>query len=420
MDIQRGMRDKLEKYMDIAQDVDIFMSVSGGSVYDYCCFGVDANDKLSDDRYMVFYNQVQSPAGEIRYSAEGAGAKYSVRLDRLPAQINKLVFTVSIDGSGTMGEIAAHTLSISQAGQTKIELHLNGSDFQNEKAIISIEIYKKDVWRFSAVARGFNGGLGDLLHAYGGEIAQEDRAEPSPAPASGGQSGTKVSLEKKLQQGAPHLVSLAKPLKVELEKRNLQDIVARVGLVIDISGSMSGRFRNGTVQEIVNKTLPLAVQFDDDGELDFWYYGSRCKRMNAVNMRNYTKAVPADWSKLMGKLGYGNNEPVVMREVLDEYRGSKVPAYIIFITDGGVGSEREIKNILIEASREPIFWQFVGVGGSGYGVLTRLDNMSGRYVDNANFFALDDFKKVPESELYARLLNEFPAWLKEVKRRGMI
>ena len=216
------------------------------------------------------------------------------------------------------------------------------------------------------------------------------------------------------------MVSLAKPLQLEIEKRHLQDCVARVALVLDISGSMSGRYANGTVQQIVNKTLPVAVQFDDDGELDFWYYGSRPKRMPSVSMKNYTEAVPKNWRDLMSSLGYGNTEPLVMKEVVKEYTGSRLPAYVIFITDGGVGSASEIKNVLTNASRQPIFWQFVGVGGSSYGVLEQLDNMSGRYVDNANFFALDDFKKVSNEELYSRLLNEFPSWLNEVKRLGMI
>ena len=102
-----------------------------------------------------------------------------------------------------------------------------------------------------------------------------------------------------MQKNAPQLVSLAKPLKVELEKRNLQDQIAKATLVLDISGSMSERYSNGTVQEIVNKILPLAVQFDDDGELDFWYYGSIPKRMNSVNMKNYRK-----WEKYLYSLYY--------------------------------------------------------------------------------------------------------------------
>jgi len=391
------------------------MNVFGSAVYDYCCFGVDGAGKLSDDRYMVFYNQPLSPNNEIKYIASNNGAKFTINLSKLASSINKLVFTVSIDGIGTMGDISSHKIVFRQGRDTSIEMTLGGKDFHSEKAIISVEVYKKDVWRFAAVASGFNGGLGDLLRAYGGEeLSGETTASPAPVPPA---SNGKVSLEKKLQRDAPQLVSLAKPLALELEKRNLQDCIARVALVLDISGSMSGRYSDGTVQEIVNKALPLAVQFDDDGELDFWYYGSRPKRMPSVNMKNYKTAVPQNWSGLMESLGYGNTEPLVMKEVVAEYKRSKLPAYVIFITDGGVGSETEIKKILMDASKEPIFWQFVGVGGSSYGVLERLDNMTGRYVDNANFFALDDFKSVSNSELYSRLLNEFPQWLKEAKRK---
>ena len=408
--MQRGFRDKLDKYLNPNQEFEVDIFNSGPAVYDYCCFGVDDNSKLSDDRYMIFYNQVRSPNGEISYSPSDGKAKFFLNLSKLPSSINKLVFTVSIDGNGKMGEIISHEFSISQENSSVIDMRLTGSDFHDEKAIISVEIYKKDSWRIACVASGFNGGLSELLKSYGGE---EMKKPPVPKPQ-------KISLEKKLQEGAPQLVSLAKPLKVELEKRNLLDCIARVALVLDISGSMSGRYSNGTVQEIVNKILPLAVQFDDDGELNFWYYGSTPKRMNSVNMKNYRNAVPNDWKRLMDSLGYGNDEPKVMKEVLNEYRGSSLPAYVVFVTDGGVGSENAIKKLMIEASKQPIFWQFVGVGGYGYGVLERLDTMSGRYIDNANFFALDDFKRVENSELYSRLLNEFPQWLKEARNKGII
>ncbi|MCR5105528.1 MAG: VWA domain-containing protein [Eubacterium sp.] len=562
MNMQRGFRDKIDKYADPNNEIVVEMKVNGNSEYDYCCFGVDENGKLSDDRYMVFYNQTNSPANEITYTADGNGAKFAINLNKLPASINKLVFTVSIDGNGTMGSIISHTVSLKQNQNVFADLSLAGTDFHSEKAIIAIEIYKKDVWRIAVVASGFNGGLGDLLREYGGEedssasAAPTQQAGPVQSPqqpagpmqspqqpagpvqspqqpsgpvqspqqpagpmqpsgpmqspvqpsgpmqspqqpsgpmqspqqpsgpmqspvqpagpmqspmqpsgpiqspqqpsynpsapqqpfnpyaaqqpngpmqspqqpgfnqpqafAQGNQASRADSLEVKLQKDAPKLVSLAKPLKVELTKRNLQNEIARVALVIDISGSMTARYANGTVQDIVNRTLPLAVQFDDDGELDFWYYGSRCKRMPSVNMHNYQTAVPADWKTLMKDLGYGNNEPVVMKEVIKEFKKSNVPSYVVFITDGGVGSESSISHLMKEASKYPIFWQFVGVGGSGYGVLERLDDMGGRYVDNADFFALDDFKSVSDSDLYSRLLNEFPSWLQAARGKGII
>ena len=183
MNIQRGFRDKMEKYADPNQELCVEMQVGGNAVYDYCCFGVDAAGKLSDDRYMVFYNQVHSPQQEITYVNDGGKARFNIHLSQLPPAIQKLVFTVSIDGDGTMGQITSHTLRILKNQQAVVEMTLTGKDFQQEKAIISLEIYRKDVWRFAAVASGFNGGLGDLLRAYGGEESDEEAEDPFPDAA---------------------------------------------------------------------------------------------------------------------------------------------------------------------------------------------------------------------------------------------
>ena len=465
----RGWKDKLEKYVDLNENIFVDMKIRGNAEYDFCCFGVDSEGKLSDDRYMVFYNQKTTPQKEVSITELPDGVRYTLKLFAIPDYINKLVFTVSIDGAQTMGGMENFITKVYQQEAQSLELSLTGGDFAKEKAVIAIEIYRKDVWRIGCVAGGFDGGLSALLAHFGGEEVGEGTATDSqvdtaanmplsqgtsekvsspqatsekPAPPmdtaarsssqqatlsevtvqktdSAASSAAKVSLEKKLEK-APKLVSLAKPLGVELKKRNLETLVARVGLVMDISGSMTARFKNGTVQEIVNKTLPLAVQFDDDGELDCWYYGTTARRMDSVNLDNYTKAVPKEWKKLMLELGGCNNEPVVLRMVLDTYRDTKLPVYVLFITDGGVSKKSEIQKIITEASKLPIFWQFVGVGGSGYGILEKLDSMKGRYVDNAGFFALDDFKKVSNEELYARLLEEFPKWLKAIRNKGMI
>ena len=410
----KGWKDKLENHVNLNENIFVDMKVKGNADYDFCCFGVDGNGKLSDDRYMIFYNQKLSPNGEISVEDIPDGARYTLKLSAVPEFINRLVFTVSIDGNKTMGEMNSLETKVYQSGAKDIEMILGGNDFSNEKAVIVMEIYRKDVWRIGCVASGFDGGLSALLKYFGGEeVVSEPVQEPVVAEP------VKVSLEKKMEK-APELVSLVKPLVFELKKKNLETTVARVGLVLDISGSMVPRFKNGTVQSIVNKTLPLAVQFDDDGELDFWFYGTTAKKMDSVNLKNYTTAVPEDWKHLMLDLGGRNNEPIVMRMVVDEYKDTKIPAYVLFITDGGVNQKKEIQNIITEASHLPIFWQFVGVGGKNYGILEKLDTMSGRYVDNAGFFALDDFKKVSNEELYARLLEEFPSWLEEIKKKGMI
>lgn len=410
----KGWKDKLENHVNLNENIFVDMKVKGNAEYDFCCFGVDGNGKLSDDRYMIFYNQKMSPNGEISVEDIPDGARYTLKLSAVPDFINRLVFTVSIDGNKNMGEMNSLETKVYQSGAKDIEMTLGGNDFSNEKAVIVMEIYRKDVWRIGCVASGFDGGLSALLKYFGGEEVVSDPVQEPVAAEP-----VKVSLEKKMEK-APELVSLVKPLVFELKKKNLETTVARVGLVLDISGSMVPRFKNGTVQSIVNKTLPLAVQFDDDGELDFWFYGTTARKMDSVNLKNYTTAVPEDWKHLMLDLGGRNNEPIVMRMVVDEYKDTKIPAYVLFITDGGVNQKREIQNIITESSHLPIFWQFVGVGGKNYGILEKLDTMTGRYVDNAGFFALDDFKKVSNEELYARLLEEFPSWLEEIKKKGMI
>ena len=410
----KGWKDKLENHVNLNENIFVDMKVKGNAEYDFCCFGVDGNGKLLDDRYMIFYNQKMSPNGEISVEDIPDGARYTLKLSAVPDFINRLVFTVSIDGNKTIGEMNSLETKLYQSGAKDIEMALGGNDFSSEKAVIVMEIYRKDVWRIGCVASGFDGGLSALLKYFGGEEVVSDPVQEPVAAEP-----VKVSLEKKMEK-APELVSLVKPLVFELKKKNLETTVARVGLVLDISGSMVPRFKNGTVQSIVNKTLPLAVQFDDDGELDFWFYGTTARKMDSVNLKNYTVAVPEDWKHLMLDLGGRNNEPIVMRMVVDEYKDTKIPAYVLFITDGGVNQKREIQNIITEASHLPIFWQFVGVGGKNYGILEKLDTMTGRYVDNAGFFALDDFKKVSNEELYARLLEEFPSWLEEIKKKGMI
>ena len=239
MNLQRGQRGKLEGQFDLSQPITVKMQTAGGAVYDYCCFGVDEEDTLSDDRYMVFYNQLQSPGKEISYQMNGSEAVFTASLQQLPQTIRKLVFTVSIDGGGTMGQITGFTLEISQPGAEPMLLQLTGSDFAQETAIITIEVYEKNGWRYSAVACGFNGGLGDLLRAYGGEEEEEEAPipevktapapapvpQPSPAPmpapapmtvpqAAPVPDAPKVSLRK--LENKP--ISLKKNEKVELRK----------------------------------------------------------------------------------------------------------------------------------------------------------------------------------------------------------
>ncbi len=207
-----------------------------------------------------------------------------------------------------------------------------------------------------------------------------------------------------------------------MEKKKLQHVKARVGLVLDISGSMRSLYKNGTVQKVVERILAVASQFDDDGSLDVWVYDNEYSRLKPVTELDFTDYVNTYIlnNPLIHKFGR-NDEPPVMEDVIAKYTvddRSPDPAFIVFINDGGC--KRTIKKPIVSSSDKAIFWQFVGIGNSNFEVFEKLDTMEGRYVDNANFFHIEDIEKIQDNELYDKLLNEFPAWIKEANEKNIL
>ncbi|EBT4039135.1 TPA: VWA domain-containing protein, partial [Salmonella enterica] len=119
-------------------------------------------------------------------------------------------------------------------------------------------------------------------------------------------------------------------------------------------------------------------------------------------------------------LGGTNNEPPVMEEIVDYFKDAKIPVYVVFITDGGISKTRAIKDAIRRSASYPIFWKFVGLGGSSYGILKNLDDFTDRRVDNTHFFAMDDFGSISDEKLYDNLLEEFRPWIDETKRLGIL
>ncbi|WP_284069803.1 VWA domain-containing protein [Escherichia coli] len=107
-------------------------------------------------------------------------------------------------------------------------------------------------------------------------------------------------------------------------------------------------------------------------------------------------------------------------EIVDYFKDSKIPVYVVFITDGGISKTRAIKDAIRRSANYPIFWKFVGLGGSSYGILKNLDDFTDRRVDNTHFFAMDDFGSISDEKLYDNLLEEFRPWIDETKRLGIL
>lgn len=225
---------------------------------------------------------------------------------------------------------------------------------------------------------------------------------PTPSASTG-----KVSLEKSRDALERHVVNLKKESGVDLSTHK-----ARVFVALDISGSMSTLFRNGSVQNTLTRLLPLALKFDDNGELEVFVFNNSCTQMPPMNLSNYESYVQNE----LVRRGYpsgGTSYAPVIKKTVDEYNdGSPYPAFGIFITDGENNDAHETDNEVRRSSKFKIFYQFVGIGSENFRYLQKLDNLSGRAVDNTAFVRVSDFSRLDDEQLYKMLLDQYPQWLR--------
>lgn len=239
-----------------------------------------------------------------------------------------------------------------------------------------------------------------------------------------------LDLSKTLDLRKEKVLSLSK-------KAGLEGQRAQVVLVLDFSGSMGHLYGSGAIQELVERILPVGMAFDDNQEVDFYLFHQGVielpETLKVSNIPGYIN------SKIIGKydMGTTNYAPVIKKVTKKfsksitkggflgiggktEYVQQDLPAYVIFITDGNCDDRGETEEAIREASKTGIFFQFIGIGSAGFPFLEKLDNLSGRNIDNANFFTVKDLKQKTDDELYQLLLTEFPSYVKEARNKGLI
>ncbi|WP_399888560.1 TerD family protein [Streptomyces sp. BBFR51] len=203
-EFQRGHKARIS---DLTAGTDLYVGVqiSGpGLSFDISCFGLDADERLSDDRYFVFFNQPKTPEESIQLLGAQAGdtEAFRVTLDRIPQQIQKLSFTATIDGAGQMSQVGPGYIRIVAGGEEVARYPFSGSEFSTERAVMLGDFYLKDVWRFAAVGQGFDGGLDALLRNFGGEVAEEEAPAPQQAQQQP-QAGATPGFAPPAQASAP-------------------------------------------------------------------------------------------------------------------------------------------------------------------------------------------------------------------------
>ena len=217
-------------------------------------------------------------------------------------------------------------------------------------------------------------------------------------------------------------ISLRKELIIdEVKKQNISVNTARVVFVLDHSGSMRTMYKDGTVQDLLERIFPIAMHFDDNAEMEFYWFDSVYKELDPVNCKNiegYVQNVILSKNDHFG----GTNYAPIMTEILNRYvrrEPSNIPTFVIFITDGNNADKKATKDVLTEASKYNIFWKYVGIGHEKFEFLEKLDELKGRFIDNANFINVSDLSAIDDKSLYKLLLEEYGDWLELCQNNGI-
>ena len=147
---------------------------------DVSVFMTGDNGKVENETNFVFYNNPQDGAGSVIYSGdnrtgEGEGDDESVKvtLSKVPANVQKISFTVTIheaDARGqNFGQVSNAYIRIVDTAKNEELLRYDlGEDYSIETALVVAELYRHNgEWKFAAVGSGFQGGLAALCRNFG-------------------------------------------------------------------------------------------------------------------------------------------------------------------------------------------------------------------------------------------------------------
>ena len=215
--------------------------------------------------------------------------------------------------------------------------------------------------------------------------------------------------------------------------------IMRVGLAIDISGSMDDEFADGSVQNVIDQMLGIAAKFDDDGSIDVFQFDDRADYVGVCEAANYGNYVSQAGLRVRGGTAYSPCIRLITEKMFSApteksgmfgglfgkkpqpAAGSDIPVLIFFITDGAPYNEGHtesaqyaaIKPALEAAQAYPVYFQMIGINNQSdqFAVIERLAND----LPNVGFVGMNGFGKSDE-QLYSEVISdELIAWVKNTR-----
>lgn len=147
---------------------------------DASAFLLSAAGKVRSDADFIFYNQLRSPDGSVEHTGDnrsgaGEGDDESIKIDLslIPADVDKVVFTVTIHDAEArrqnFGQVNNASIRVvNQLSNAEIVRYDLAEDYSTETAMVFGELYRNGIeWKFRAVGQGYKGGLSAMCRQYG-------------------------------------------------------------------------------------------------------------------------------------------------------------------------------------------------------------------------------------------------------------
>ncbi|MCF3963459.1 TerD family protein [Streptomyces fuscigenes] len=140
----------------------------------------NAEGKVTQDANFVFFNNLKSPDGAVEHTGdnltgegEGDDEVIKVNLAAVPADVEKIVFPVSIYDAETrqqsFGQVRnAFIRVVNQADNNELARYDLTEDASTETAMVFGELYRNGAeWKFRAIGQGYASGLRGIAQDFG-------------------------------------------------------------------------------------------------------------------------------------------------------------------------------------------------------------------------------------------------------------
>ncbi|MDG3011972.1 TerD family protein [Rhodococcus sp. D2-41] len=145
---------------------------------------LNASGRILSDAHFVFFNNLASPDGSVEHTgdnltgdSEGDDELIKVDLVNVPAEVDKIVITVSIyearERAQSFGQVRnAYIRVLNQADDAELTRYDLTEDASTETAMLFGELYRHGGdWKFRAIGQGYESGLAGIARDFGVNVA---------------------------------------------------------------------------------------------------------------------------------------------------------------------------------------------------------------------------------------------------------